>query len=267
MNASVKVLAAVLGISTAWGWLALPPAHAEPVRGSDSPMIPIWWDDGTVNLAWDCSRYTTAEGTFVASPVVVPGDRIERTAIVKNAGPSAARVTVQIVDVATLNSSDTVNTDLEDLVHLVWSINGQTGHEVWRDARLAAGPDGVSHAVSFPVEQGGEFVVTVGIHFPVGATGGRNAGLPSSVLSFNVRIVMTGDESTKANNIVKIETGGSAGSPAGIPLGVLIMTTGIALLVAMRLYGLFQGFAFADLNHRPEKNGVCPGHYPGERNE
>ena len=259
MNVSVRVLAAVVGIGTAWGWLALSSAYAEPVRGSGSPLIPIRWDGETVNLAWDSSRYTTAEGTFVADPVVVPGDRIERTAIVRNAGPSAAKVTVQIIDVTTLNSSDTVNTDLEDLLHLFWIVDGHSGDEVWRDARLAAGPNGVSRSISFSIEQDSEFVVTAGIFFPTDATGGRNAGSPSSVLSFNVRILMQGDDRTKGDHFVKIETGGSAGPSARISLGILLATTGIALLVALRLFGLFQRFAYADLHHRSGKVRGLPG--------
>lgn len=216
-------------IGTVLGLLVPAAAHAEPVQGSSSELIPISWDGPTTNLDWDSSTYATAEGTFVGNPVVVPGDRIERTAKVRNAGPSAARATVQITDVTSINADDTVNTGLENLIHVYWSINGYAGDETWKDARLAADSDGVSYTVNFPVPQGGEFTITTGAYFPVEATEGKNAGNTSSVLSFRVRVTMAGDTGTH------VSTGGTAHPSQTGFFGLSLLAIGIIGVTTARL--------------------------------
>jgi len=191
--------------------------------------IPIQWDSPTISLAWDGDSYTTISGSIVGEAVSVPGDRAERTAVVQNAGPSPACVTVQIFNVTTTNSPDTVNDDLETLIHLFWDINGNRSDQTWREAREAADPNGVSYTVSFHLSQGEKFRLTAGFYFPDSATTGKNEGVPSSVLSFDVRILMQGDDH------VKIPTGGTTDSPVGIHLAVLMVTAGISLPIIIRV--------------------------------
>jgi len=191
--------------------------------------IPIQWDGPTINLSWDGGSYTTASGSIVSDVVAVPGDWAERTAIVRNAGPSPACVTVQIFNVMATNSPDTVNSDLEALIHLFWNINGNRGDMTWRQAHEAADPNGVAYTVSFHLSQGEKFPLTAGYYFPASATAGKNAGAPSSILRFDVRILMQGDDH------VKIPTGGAVESPTGIHLAVLMVTAGVALPIAARV--------------------------------
>jgi hypothetical protein len=166
------------------------PAAADADPGSD--LIPIQWDGPTTTLTWNGSEATLAGGTIVATSVSVPGDRVQRTATVANGGPSPAWVTVEIANVTTSNHDDTVNTDLEDLIHLFWNINGATGDVVWHDARLAGADDTVSYVTSFRVERGAAFLITAGYYFPAGSTDGRNLGVSSSLLQFDIQILMSG---------------------------------------------------------------------------
>jgi hypothetical protein len=165
-------------------------AHGEPVG---STQIPINWNGPITSVSWDSSSYGIAGDTIVGHSVAVPGDRVQRMAVVKNDGPSDAMVTVQILNVTTTNSSSTVNTELEEIIELYWNVNGSTGAESWKHLRLSRDPGGVSHSVSFSLAQGAQFPMTVGFSFPSSSTGGRNLGETSSLLSFEVRIIMTGD--------------------------------------------------------------------------
>ncbi len=202
------------------GGLLLAPAmaQAEPVAGTPSDLIPVQWDGPTTNLAWDSSTYATSEGTFVGSPVSVPGDRAERRALITNAGPSNATATVEIRNITTTNATNTVNTGLEEIIHLFWDINGHQGDEVWQDARLAANADNVSYTVSFPVARGEQFPITVGFYFPIDATGGMNQGATSSTLSFDIRITLQGQTptTTTPNTPTHIPTGGTSVLPNGL---------------------------------------------------
>jgi len=211
--------AAVLALSVFWGMPAS--AHADE--------IPIQWDGPTINLAWDAGSYATSSGSIVGDVVVVPGDRAQRTAIVQNGGPSPACVTVQISNVTTTNAPDTVNGDLESLIHLFWNINGNRQDVTWREAREAADPNGVSYSVSFHLSQGEKFALTAGYYFPASATTGKNEGSPSSVLSFDIRILMQGDDH------VKVPTGGTATAPKDLTVAASLVMAGIALPIAARL--------------------------------
>jgi len=216
-NAVAGLLAILLSLSSAW-WL-VPAARAEDER------VDIDWSAPGIDVTWTDSTYGTATGTIVGDPVIVPGDRGERTATVKNAGPSSAMVIVQIVNVTVSNADDTVNTDLEDLVHLFWDINGDFGHLTWSQARLACEKSGVAYTVSFRLGQGEEFPLTAGYHFSAESTTGKSAGAASSVLSFDVRITMQGDYQTR------VGTGGMSSTHCGIIAAILLVLLGIICLV------------------------------------
>ena len=219
-KAGAALVTALLAVSVSVGL----PASA---HGDD--LIPIQWDGPTINLAWNGSSYAIASGSIVGDVVAVPGDRAERTAIVQNGGPSPACVTVQILNVTTTNAPDTVNEDLETLIHLFWDINGDLGVHTWREVREMADPNGVSYTVSFHLSQGEKFRITAGYHFPSTATTGKNEGAPSSVLSFDVRIFMQGDDH------VKVPTGGTVHTDSGLNFPVLMVVAGIGCLIAARL--------------------------------
>jgi hypothetical protein len=136
--------------------------------------------------------------------VVVPGDKAERTAFVRNDGPGPALVTVQIIEVDT---SDAFNRELEDNVHLYWDIAGRSGDVMWSEARNAA-DEGVSYEVTFPIARGATFHITAGYYVPIDATGGRNLGQDSTRLVFAVKVTL--QEDTSPNPPVVVDTGGWA---------------------------------------------------------
>ena len=218
-TAGACLAAVVLALSVFCGLPAS--AHADE--------IPIQWDGPTLNLAWDAGSYATSSGSIVGNVVAVPGDRAERTAVIQNGGPSPARVTVQISNVTTTNAPDTANGDLESLIHLFWNINGNRQDVTWRDAREAADPNGVSYWVSFYLGQGEKFPLTAGYYFPASATAGKNEGAPSSILSFEVHILMQGDD------YVKAPTGGTAVSSSHFAAAASLVMAGIVLPIAARL--------------------------------
>jgi len=165
------------------------PAQAASDAPASTAQIGLAWDGPTTNLDWTGAAYVTTKGSFVGTPIAVPGDAAQRTAVVRNTGPGDAQATVEIRNVTTTNAAGTVNTDLENLVHLTWLINGRPGEAEWVAAR--AGDPVVTE--TFPIAQGASFPVTVGYYFPVDQTGGKNAGHASSVLRFDVRVTLTGD--------------------------------------------------------------------------
>lgn len=219
ISAGAGLLAIVLSIGAGL-WM-------ESSARADFNPVAISWDGPTTNLAWDGSFYGTASGSIVGDVVIVPGDFAQRTAIVKNAGPSSAKVTVQILDVTTTNPVDAINDDLETHVHLYWDIDGHKGDKTWRDARLAKDPNAVTYTVSFYVDKDEEFPITAGYYFPVHATSGQNGGAHSSLLSFTIRIVMQGDDG------VKISTGGTSSCHHVPTVAITMMIMGTAGLVVV----------------------------------
>ncbi len=213
-------------------------AQAAPTPVDDKVTLPIEWEGPATNLSWDGNQYGTAVGTILGQPVAVPGDRVEHGAIVRNAGPSDALATVQIREVSTTNAVDTLNPELEELIHVFWDIDGHTGDESWRDLRTSQDSNGVSLTLHFPVKEGGQFHLTMGYYFPVEATGGRSLGQTSSALNFEVGVQLQGEP--KAHGL-DAGTGGSlvqADGPAvdGWPiLGFAAVVLGFAGLATARL--------------------------------
>jgi len=223
VRAAIGLCAMLLAFSMCWD--VATSAQADGV-------IPIQWNGPTMNVSWDGGSYAIIAGSIVGDVVATPGDRAERTAIVQNGGPTPARATVQILNVTTSNDPDTVNTNLEDLIHLFWNINGNKDDITWREAREAADPNGISYEVSFHLSQGEKFSITAGYYFPASATTGKNEGKPSSALRFDIRILMQGDDHVK---IPTGGTGGTAGAPVGGYVAALMVTMGIAIPVSQRI--------------------------------
>ena len=167
--------------------MTAPSAFAAP-----SDLVQINWDGPTTNLDWVGGEYATAQDSFVATPLVSPGDFETRTATVKNAGPSDATAIVELLDVAVVTPPDAVNIDLQDCVHVFIEADGQRYDATWRQA-LGDSVDGISWSVNFPVPMAGTFPITAGAYFPVAETRGQSDGHPSQELSFAVRVIMGGD--------------------------------------------------------------------------
>ncbi|MCL2784419.1 MAG: hypothetical protein FWD55_03080, partial [Propionibacteriaceae bacterium] len=148
--------------------------HAEPMVTTSPSLVQLRWDDTTTLLNWDGSKRAVATATFSESGIVlVPGDLVEHRATVVNGGPSTANVTVQIADVTTVNPHGVGNPDFEEVIRMFWDIDGYAGDHLWKDLRLAQNGLGVSHSVSFTLDQDEEFSMILGYYFPLFAMGGN----------------------------------------------------------------------------------------------
>ena len=212
-------LSGVAVLALGMGLAPVAPAWATP--GTD---VRIVWNGPTTNLDWAGATYVTASDTFVGSPVIVPGDAARRTAMVRNVGPGDAEAIVQLRN-TTINPPDAVDTHLDDLVHLTWVINGESGDAVWSAARAR---DPIAE-VRFRLPQGAEFPVTVGYYFPVSATDGKNLGEPSSDLSFDVSVTLTGEPGstiagggTLVSDVARPWLWGMAGAALAASLVILV---------------------------------------------
>jgi len=184
--AALAGFALAAGITVGWAG-GLVPGHAAP--GPSGDPIALAWDSPSTGLVWQPGQSASAMGSFVGSPVVVPGDYDSHTLHVRNDGPSAALATVQIVNVSACDEGDSVNTDFDRLLHLTWQTDGVGADMTWRQAIEAGDP---TWAVQFDVDQGAEFSVTAGYYFPEGATTGQANGHASFAMHFDVRVTLTG---------------------------------------------------------------------------
>ena len=165
-----------------------------PLAAADGGYISLAWGDDPTNIVWQPGSASHAMGSFTSDAVVVPGDKAERTLLVRNDGPSAAIATVQFHDVGIDIPDDARNKNLADLVYLTLSLEDKTITPTWQQAA-----DGVGDPAELKlrVAKGEVFSVTAGYNFPVHETGGRNAGAPSTQLSFGVMITLTEDTGTQ----------------------------------------------------------------------
>jgi len=170
------------------------PASPDPTPepGIRNTVIALSWDGPITALDWRGDGYAVAGDMFIGQSVAVPGDRIQRTATVANAGPAPAIATVQILDVSASDPSGSRNLDLEDCIHLFAKLGAQQYDASWRAAIEQADGD-VSWQASVRVPQDGTFRLSVGAYFPARETRGDDWGDPSQVLSFAVQITMVQD--------------------------------------------------------------------------
>jgi len=196
---SSVAVAAVLVLFSASGAVAAA-APADPSNdfipiGTRNADMELAWDGPITALDWRNEGYAVAGNSFVGRPVSVPGDRVHRTAVVRNDGPSAAQATVQIVDVAATDPSDSVNDDLMDCIHLFAAFDGEKYDATWR-AAMSSADHGISWESTIPVPQGASFRLSVGVYFPLDETRGNDLGKPSQQLTFSIQVIMVGDTST-----------------------------------------------------------------------
>jgi hypothetical protein len=151
--------------------------------------LTAYWDGPTLNLDWRGNTYTTASGTFVGRPVAVPGDQSKRTLKVRNDGPCAAILTVEVVESAVTVPNDSVNQSIADIIRLRWDISGTRGSDVFASIHASA----PRTLAAVPVGAGQVVPVALGYEFPIDATGGKNGGFASTELSFGVRLTLRGD--------------------------------------------------------------------------
>ena len=162
-----------------------------PLAAADDGYISLAWGDDPTNLVWQPGTAAHGMGSFAPGGIVVPGDRVQRTLMVRNDGPSGAVAYVQFHDVTSSVPDNAPNMNLGDLIYLTLGINNtapvsHTWQQVMDDPL----------ELTLKVAQGDVFAVTAGYYFPITATGGNSAGGPSAQLSFGVMITLVEDTST-----------------------------------------------------------------------
>ena len=173
--------------------------------------IALSWDADPTDLTWTEGDSAGAVGGFFGHPVVVPGDGHERTAWVRNDGPSAAIATVQVFNIGITGTDSTGNHELADLIHLTWSVAGQNHDVTWREASQIPQP----WSVQFDVGRGESFSITAGYYFPASATGGMSSGGSGAALTFDVHVVLAdargADPQVPSHPVVPEGPGGQTG--------------------------------------------------------
>lgn len=154
-----------------------------------SGTIPAEWDGPAVNLDWQGHEYARAELGFVGDRIAVPGDRVQRSLEVVNAGPGAAGMTVtlglrqDIPDAAR-------NAELGSGVILFWEVNGIAGRgtfaELARSTRIELGQSALGRGESAHI--------ALGFEIPREVESSRALGVPSTTLELiDVTVDMRGD--------------------------------------------------------------------------
>jgi hypothetical protein len=147
------------------------------------------WDGPTTHLDWRGRTYATAEASFVGDRVASPGDRVQRTLRIGNAGPADAVMVVSLVLDRTAPTQVGAG-DLSEALDLFWDVAGVEGQE--RFATLLAS-DRERPVVSEVVVPRGETVpVTVGFSMPAEVAGYADAA-SDGVAEFQVVVSLQGD--------------------------------------------------------------------------
>lgn len=197
------------------------------------------WDGPAINLDWRGAEYARAETTFVGERTASPGDRVTRTLNVTNAGPGDGIAAVT-VDVAEIVPDGALNSGLADDVTLFWSIGGGSAGsaEAAGSATGNTGHTGVSGNERFSalvntgrivvaeisVAQGATVPVTFGFEMGRDVTTSNSLGAPSTELSFDVGVNLTGELDKPSLSV----TGGSTAlivaaiAAALLILGILV---------------------------------------------
>lgn len=206
---------------------------------ASAPLIPAQWDGPTVHLDWTGRSYATAEATFVGDRVVSPGDRVQRTLTLSNAGPSGAVLHVELA-VGEDVPAGARNPELAEAVDLFWDVAGLTGSQPF-----AVLLDDDDHTVAeIEVPQGGTVAVTVGVQMSAAVTEHLAAGADSTVLDFQVTARMQGDEvpvdpTPAPTPSVSPAAGGQTNEAGSVrPAGALAVTGAQVLAVLVVAVGL-----------------------------
>lgn len=204
---------------------AAPAAQSGAVVPVDAIMAE--WDGPTVHLDWAGRHYATAQASFVGDRVASPGDRVQRTLYLGNAGPSGAVLTVSLL-LGEQIPAEAANPDLADDVQVFWQIGDMAGRESFAELLTAEQPV----VAQLLVARGEEVAVTIGIEMPVGTQSSRNGAQESTLLDLQVLARMGGDASAA-------DGGEQAGSGVTGP-GALAVTGAqvAALLLAAVLVAL-----------------------------
>lgn len=201
---------------------------------ADDPddVIQAQWDGSTTHLDWTGQGYATVEANFIGDRVASPGDRVQRTLLLTNAGPSSAVLSVELT-AEELVPEIAANPELATAVELFWDVAGVTGRETFA-ALVAAGSQPVAEA---QVAESQEAAVTIGFEIPADVTTQMSQSVASTVLSFGVQARMQGD-TTDPEVLPGSEVSLSDLAVTGAQIGALLALVAALVLVGWLLVGL-----------------------------
>lgn len=211
------------------------------------------WDGPTVHLDWSGQRYTTVEADFVGDRVASPGDRVERTLTLRNAGPEDAVLSVDLLLDETVPAGSP-NPGLGEAIDLHWDVAGVEGSEQFAVLHSAQQPT----IAEVRVPEGGTVPVTVGFTMPASETGHRG-GDDSTTLHFRVLAHLQGETGVDPAPVPPEPVDPEEPAEPG-PDGGLAVTGSHLLGAVLLLLGLLlAGWLLLALNRRRTACDVCGG--------
>lgn len=162
---------------------------ASPAGEVHDGAIQAEWDGPVVHLDWRGRTYASAAASFVGDRVASPGDRVQRTLRIANAGPSDAVMSVALVAQRT-GDGEGPGEDLGEVVDLFWDAAGVVGRE--RFAALVATGDHGRVVSEVAVPHGATVPVTVGFTMPAHVST-HQGSVTSDVLEFQLVVRLQGD--------------------------------------------------------------------------
>lgn len=182
------------------------------------------WDGPTTHVDWRGMQYTTVQASFVGDRVASPGDLVQRTLTIENAGPGGAVLAVSLranQEIPALAA----NPDLAKDVDLFWDVAGITGNEVF-DTLLTDTEHTIAEA---RVDQGETVQMTVGFTMPAEVTTSQSAGGESTLLTFDVLVRMTGDSTSEVLGTEVEPESGSLAITGSQLAGIALVVVGLVL--------------------------------------
>ncbi|WP_158370133.1 hypothetical protein [Cellulosimicrobium cellulans] len=208
------------------------------------------WDGPTVHLDWSGQRYTTVEADFVGDRVASPGDRVERTLTLRNAGPEDAVLSVDLLLDETVPAGSP-NPGLGEAIDLHWDVAGVEGSEQFAVLHSEKQPT----IAEVRVPEGGTVPVTVGFTMPASETGHRG-GDDSTTLHFRVLAHLQGETGVDPAPVPPEPVDPEEPGPDG---GLAVTGSHLLGAVLLLLGLLLAGWLLLALNRRRAACDVCGG--------
>lgn len=226
--------------------VAQPAPAAAPGQAQDGAIL-AEWDGPVVHLDWAGRTYATAAASFVGDRVASPGDRVQRTLRIANAGPSDGVMSVALVAQRGVAVGEP-GTDLGESVDLFWDTGGVAGQERFASL-VATGKQG--RVVSEVAVPHGETVsVTVGFTMPADVTA-HQGRVDTGVLEFQVVVRLQGESEPPVPALAV--TGAQVAAVVALALGLA------ALGALLLLLGRRRGRECADCGARLPEDAHCAG--------
>ena len=174
-------------------------AYDAPAPQSTTVSQPQYKD--AVKVSWDGTSYTNGiAGSFVGSPVAVPGDSASRTLSVLNDGPTKGVMRVSIVNV-TLDSPNAADVDAQGNSQGNFyddvKVTGTTESKVTTSSLSQLDEQEVTVLGEFEIDSKDTTDVTIGYTFPAESTSGNKANVKERMAEFDVLIEISGDDLPK----------------------------------------------------------------------